>query len=177
MTQQINLVAPPACRIGGLAWIPNEHGEILTVRANYGSKAGYHQLPGGHAGDNEPNLAAMINHTRRETGITPVPVRLLGIDWVPGNPDEAQPAAMGQNFVYQCSAVHSTADLRLPPAPDGGELELSGYAWVGPDTARTCMRPYQHRRFLGMWNAWKNGTTAVLQDGRPVLGGSRGVEL
>ncbi|MFE7395204.1 NUDIX domain-containing protein [Streptomyces sp. NPDC057557] len=163
----IDLIAPPACRIGGLAWIPNEHGEVLTVCANYGEKAGYHLLPGGHAGEQQPNLAAMVTHVRYETGLDPTPIRLLGTDWVPHNP--SKPAAMGQNFIYLCGKVPATTTIVLPPAAEGAEPELSGYLWQTPDTACNTMQSYQLRRFLGLWRAWHDDRTAVMHSGRPAL--------
>ncbi|MGW2841415.1 NUDIX domain-containing protein [Streptomyces sp. NPDC001493] len=182
--------APSAVRIGGHAWIPNERGDILTVRANHGPSAGYHRLPGGYAEPYESNLAAMLRHTRQETGIAPVPLRLLGTDWTPrhpdgdapdgdapdGNvldgsaPDGRVPTSTEQNFVYLCAKVNSLAHIALPPASEAGELELSGYAWLGPDTARSCMSPDELPTFLGLWRAWERGATAVLQEGRPVIG-------
>ncbi|MEU9850217.1 NUDIX hydrolase [Streptomyces sp. NPDC047985] len=163
----VDLVAPPACRFGGFAWIPNEHGEVLTVSANDGEQAGSHRLPGGHAGEQQSSLVAMVNHVRYETGITPTPVRLLGTDWVPYSP--ATPAAMGQYFVYLCGRVRSLTGVTLPPAAEGTGLELSGYLWQTADTARHTMRSPQYRRFLGLWRAWRDGRTTVLHDGPPAL--------
>ncbi|MGY3681977.1 hypothetical protein ACVWXU_005600 [Streptomyces sp. TE33382] len=48
--------------------------------------------------EHRSNLAAMVTHVRRESGVDPVPLRLPGTDWVPHNADV--PAAMGQNFIY-----------------------------------------------------------------------------
>ncbi|MGW0962565.1 NUDIX domain-containing protein [Streptomyces gelaticus] len=163
----IDLSAAPACRIGGLAWIPNEHGEVLTVCANYGENAGFHQLPGGHAGEQQSNLAAMVTHVRYETGIDPAPIRLLGTDWVPHN--TLTTVATGQNFIYLCGGVRSMAKIVLPAAVENAEPDFSGYLWQTPDTARSTMRPYQLRRFLGLWRAWKDGRTTVMHGGRPAL--------
>ncbi|MFD9428680.1 MULTISPECIES: NUDIX domain-containing protein [unclassified Streptomyces] len=168
----LSLITPPPCRIGGLAWIPNERGEVLTVRANYGAKKGFHQLPGGHAGEHQSNLAAMVTHVRRETGIDPGPVRLLGTDWVPHNADV--PAAMGQNFIYLCDDIPANTNIVLPSAADDEEPQLSGHLWQTPETARGTMRAYQLRRFLGLWNAWQDNTTATLHSGHPVLPTSAG---
>ncbi|MFD5188114.1 hypothetical protein ACFWMU_08115 [Streptomyces sp. NPDC058357] len=163
----INLTAPPPCRIAGLAWIPNEYGEVLTLSANRGEEAGHHRLPGDHADERQSNLAAMVSHVRHGTGLDPVPTRLLGTDWAPHSP--AEPAAMGQSFIYLCARVPTTASIALPPTADGEKPELSGYLWQTPDTARHTMRPYQLRRFLGLWRAWHDDKTSVLHSGRPAL--------
>ncbi|WP_457515918.1 NUDIX domain-containing protein [Streptomyces sp. TE33382] len=167
----ISVITPPACRIGGLAWIPNERGEVLTVCANYGATKGFHQLPGGHAGEHQSNLAAMVIHVRRETGVDPAPLRLLGTDWVPHNADV--PAAMGQNFIYLCADIPANSDIVLPAPSVAEEAELSGYLWQTPETVRSTMRPYQLRRFLGLWSAWRDNTTATLHSGRAALTMSR----
>ncbi|MFB7082138.1 NUDIX domain-containing protein [Streptomyces sp. NPDC056308] len=167
----ISLITPPACRIGGLAWIPNHRGEVLTVCANYGERAGFHILPGGHAAEHQSNLAAMVTHVQHETGISPTPVRLLGTDWVPRN--TVKPVAMGQNFVYLCAGVHANKKIVLPSAAEDEEPELSGYLWQTAATAEETMRPYQLRRFLGLWKAWQNGAVAVMHEGRPVLSTQR----
>ncbi|MCD9145472.1 NUDIX hydrolase [Streptomyces albireticuli] len=167
----INLAAPPPCRIGGLAWIPRLPGEdredaVLMVRANYGLKKGFYQLPGGHADHLEPDWEAMLRHVKRETGIVPGVVRLLGKDWVPANSETG--SAMGQNLVYLCRPVPATAEIQLPAAEPGMEPELDDYLWMTLDDLAEHTQPYQARRVRAMWEAWQHEAFANLRFGRPV---------
>ncbi|MGA5134432.1 NUDIX domain-containing protein [Streptomyces olivoreticuli] len=167
----INLSAPPPCRIGGLAWIPRLTGDgredaVLMVRASYGPKKGRYQLPGGHADHREPDWEAMLRHVKRETGLVPGIVRLLGKDWVPANSGTS--AAMGQNLVYLCRPAPASAAIRLPSAEPGMEPELDDYRWMTPDDLAEHTQPYLARRFRAMWEAWQNDTFANLNHGRPV---------
>ncbi|WP_327175746.1 hypothetical protein OG599_10715 [Streptomyces sp. NBC_01335] len=177
MSQNPPRTLPPACRIRGLAWIPNEYGDILTVLVNTGSRDGYHLLPGGPADDYESSLTSMAYHVRHQTGIEPLPLRLLGTDWMPRLPVELGLEAMGQDFVYLCAPFSSVTDIAPPQAPEGGELEVSGYAWLNPETARKCMSPDHYRRFRWMWSAWRSSSIVVLQGGRPALGEPSGARL
>ncbi|MGW2837818.1 hypothetical protein ACWCWD_08460 [Streptomyces sp. NPDC001493] len=177
MSQPPSRTLPPACRIRGLAWIPNEHGDVLTVLVNARRRDGYHLLPGGPVDDYESSLISMAYNVRHQTGIEPLPLGLLGTDWVPRLPVELGVEAMGQDFVYLCAPVSSDTDIAPPRAPEGGELEVSGYAWLNPETARTCMSPNQYRRFRWMWSAWRSSSIVVLQGGRPALGEPSGARL
>ncbi|MFE0043843.1 NUDIX domain-containing protein [Streptomyces albireticuli] len=172
MNRSINLAAPPPCRQGGLGWLPREAvpglpDAVLTVQAGYGPNRGYHQLPGGHAGHQEPDWRAMDRHVRHEIGRVPRRVRLLGKDWVPANATTG--AAMGQNHIYLCEPVPAHAEIVLPPAEPDMEPELTSYRWMTLEDASTYMKDYQVRRFQELWAAWKNGTTACLDHGRPLL--------
>ncbi|MFD7070644.1 hypothetical protein ACFV97_25815 [Streptomyces sp. NPDC059913] len=163
-------VYPPAsatCRIGGLAWIPNEHGHVLTLSVNYVHPNGDYQLPGGVAKLQQSSLDALVSHARHEIGVSLKPVRLLGTDWMPHAP--SAPTVMEQNFVYLCDVVPADTKFALPDPVEGADRVLSGYLWQTPRTAELTMRPYQFRRFVGLWQAWRENDVAVLHAGRPAL--------
>ncbi|MEV8388675.1 MULTISPECIES: hypothetical protein [unclassified Streptomyces] len=145
-------------RVSGLAWIPNSRGRVLTVLGKDGP-----QLPGGRARQRQSDVAAMLDHVSRGTGLSVAPVRLLGTDWV------LTAAEASQRFVYLCRAVSPCA-LVCPPDTDTRQSHPSALRWLTLGEARRDMPPASLRVFEAMWKAWRDNTTTVLHHGRPALG-------
>ncbi|WP_405749510.1 NUDIX hydrolase [Streptomyces sp. NBC_01411] len=151
-------LAPPAMRIGGLALIQDTSGRILMVRPTYTNPEGFFQLPGGGAGDGEPDWEATVREVREETGLLVAPQRLLVKDWMP--PRQGVRAA-GLNFVYDCG-THDGTPITLPT---GDQPELDAYRWIAPADLYQCCADYQALRVRAALHARTTGTLAELKRG------------
>ncbi|WP_406349348.1 NUDIX hydrolase [Streptomyces sp. NBC_00144] len=155
-------LAPPPMRIGGLALIQDASGRILMVRPTYTNPEGHFQLPGGGAGDGEPDWEATVREVREETGLLVAPQRLLVKDWMP---PRAGVRAAGLNFVYDCGTVPDGTPITLPA---GDQPELDTYRWIPPADLDQHCADYQALRVHAALHARATGTLAELRRGIPL---------
>ncbi|WUV98930.1 NUDIX hydrolase [Streptomyces sp. NBC_01471] len=154
-------LAPPPIRIGGLGLIQDPVGRILMVRPTYDNPKGFFQLPGGGAGEGEPDWEAAIREVREETGLLVTPQRLLVKDWMPPRPHRAA----GLNFVYDCGTAPGDIPIALPP---GEPPELDQYRWIAPAHLDLHCAGYQALRVRAALHARATGTLAELKRGLPI---------
>jgi 8-oxo-dGTP pyrophosphatase MutT (NUDIX family) len=158
------LRASAALWAGTSVLITDRHGRVLVQHVDYRTTC---LLPGGAVDAHESPSRAAARETLEELGATAQYTRGLAVDWIPSNapgyPRETRfPGEV--LFVYdggtwkaeQIAAVHLT------------DREILAIDFVEPARLPGIMRPGDARRTLSALRARINGTTALLEDGRPL---------
>ncbi|MFE4977135.1 NUDIX domain-containing protein [Kitasatospora sp. NPDC056651] len=129
------LAKPPVCRLGCLALVRNQRGDVLLVDPDYMDGM---ILPGGSSLPNEPPHLAAARHVRAETGLHLRLSYLLAVDFTP-----ADRFLQRLNLVFDGGTVRDTTPLTVPPRHKSG---LLGARFVPvPDLPRV-MAPAQAAR-------------------------------
>lgn len=146
----------PRKRVGAGALFFDTPARFLLVRPTY--KPAW-EIPGGSAEADESPLAAVRREIEEELGLA-VPIgRLLSVDWI----DAAAPKNEGLMFLFDGGVIDEEISLIHLPAD-----ELSEFRFVDLDEAAMLVTPRMHRRIEGSLGARVSGSTAYLEDGRPV---------
>ena len=148
----------PAKRMGAGALFMDESGRLLLVEPNYKTEW---EIPGGVVEADESPWACCCREIQEELGLTRRPMRLLCVDWVPPDADRTE----GLMLVFD-GGVLTEDEIRNIWLPI---VELRSYAFCTLEEAAARLSPRMNRRIVECLKASKNGTTVVLEDGRPVL--------
>ncbi|WP_052849879.1 NUDIX domain-containing protein [Streptomyces avicenniae] len=132
MHSENDFTDPPARRIGALALITSEFGDVLLVEKAYRQGPERYGLPGGCARPGEPAPIACQREVREETGLDLVPQRVLAVHQMPAT----DTATEGYNLVFDGGIVPAATTLTLPPH------ELSGYRWAPVPDLPDLVAPY-----------------------------------
>ncbi len=132
-------------------------GRVLCVKPSYRSDDTW-LMPGGAMEAGEYPWETARREALEEIGIPVTPGRLLGVDWVPAQPDGRPPLV---NFVFDGGTFHASDEGRVRLA-DG---ELTAWRLAGPEAWDGLFLPRIARRLRACASALAAGTTAYLQDG------------
>ncbi|MEU6964345.1 NUDIX hydrolase [Streptomyces chrestomyceticus] len=164
MHSDIDLLSPDPVRIGALALVRTDCGEVLTVHPTNGSR--HFQLPGGHCRAGERLAVAGARELFEETGLTLPRGRLLAVDETDADPNVR---AVGINFVYDYGVCDDPASIRLPAPPGNGEpAELDTYVWLAPDLLDEYCADSMAKRIRWSLFALEENTTVSLVRGELV---------
>ncbi|MFI7273195.1 NUDIX domain-containing protein [Streptomyces sp. NPDC049879] len=136
MHRENDFTDPPPRRIGALALITDEFGDVLLVEKAYRTGPDRFGLPGGCARPGEEVPAACRREVREETGLDIAPRRVLAVHQMAA----AGTAAEGVNIVFDGGLVPRATRLTLPPD------ELSGYHWMPVSDLPDLVAPYTRWR-------------------------------
>ncbi|MFV2195677.1 NUDIX domain-containing protein [Nocardiopsis sp. LOL_012] len=119
----------------------------------------YLDIPGGYIEHGETPSQAVAREVEEELGITPSIGRLLVVDWAP-NPSEGDK----QLFVFDGGVLAREWLDKIVLGPS----ELTGYDFYAVDTVESITIPRLARRITHGAYAREQGTTAYLENGRPI---------
>lgn len=147
----------PRKRMGAGVLFTDVSGRALLVEPTYKD---YWEIPGGSVEANESPYQAAVREVQEELGLSVSPGRLLVVDWVPPQPGRAD----GIMFVYAGGVLNpARADkIHLP------DDELRSWAWCSETEADTRLSELLGRRVRAAAQALALGTTAYLENGKPV---------
>ncbi|MEU6016595.1 NUDIX domain-containing protein [Streptomyces sp. NPDC047515] len=149
---------------GASALITDTSGRVLVQRVDYRD---VHLLPGGAVDAHESPSRAAAREALEELGVTAHYTRGLAVDWIPSNTPgyPAETRFPGEIlFVYDGGTwnAEQIAAVRLP------DREILAIDFAEPARLPDIMEPGDARRTLSALRARINGTTTLLEDGRPL---------
>ncbi|NYI05805.1 NUDIX domain-containing protein [Allostreptomyces psammosilenae] len=148
-------------RIGGLAYITDEHGFVLLVEPV--RRPGWYRLPGGYALHDEPAHMAAMRELREELCLTIPLTTLLAIDYTCRNPRTGD--LEGYHHVFDGGMLTSEEIDQIVLRSE----EVSAHRWFPLDVLGPYVEDRHLRRILAAARARENGRGAVyLVHGKPV---------
>jgi 8-oxo-dGTP diphosphatase len=148
----------PKKHMGSGALFFNAAGDLLMVKPTYRD---YWSIPGGVVEERESPHAGCVREVREELGLT-VPIgRMLLLDYMSPAGDIRE----SLQFFFDGGVLDSTTieQISVPPA------ELSGYRFAPLEEVMAVVNPRIARRLPHALQALREGTTAYLEDGTPLL--------
>ncbi|MEV1008492.1 NUDIX hydrolase [Streptomyces sp. NPDC049881] len=160
MHRESDFTDPSPRRLGALALITDEFGDVLLVEKAYKSGPERFGLPGGCARPGEPLPTACAREVREETGLDIMPQRVLAVHQMPASGT----ATEGVNLVFDGGLVPRETALTLPPD------ELSGYQWCPVADLPDVVAPYMLWRITAALSALHGDPVRHLHGGPGELG-------
>ena len=148
----------PKKRMGAMAVVFNQEGQLLIVKPSYKERW---LFPGGAVEANESPKAACIREVREELGIELTHLQFLCVDYVPANTEKDESV----QFVFYCGELSAGSKIQV----DG--KEITDYRFVDFDEAVRLLGPGRSlaRRLPACITALKKQHPMYLENGVSVL--------
>ncbi|MEV0269880.1 NUDIX hydrolase [Hamadaea sp. NPDC050747] len=153
------LATLPAKPMAAAVLFTDDNDRHLLVETTYKSPQAW-ELPGGAVEKGESPYDAAVREVAEELGLTVAPGRILVIDWVP-------PDTRSDRLMIVFDGGRLTGDqigaITLPPD------ELRSWAWSTPAEEAVRLSPLLVRRAAAARRARRDGVTAYLHAGNPMV--------
>ncbi|MET9290827.1 NUDIX domain-containing protein [Streptomyces sp. NPDC003077] len=137
---------------------------FLVVRT---ADSEHFDLPGGEAGEGEPDWTAMVRTVFQQTGLSVLPRKLISKDW--SSPGPERPAH--DLYIYDCIPPAAASDI-IPLRTQPGAQPVVEHRWATAAQLRWCCREDVHNRVqAALTVAHRGHRIAELASGLPLYPG------